>query len=226
MNGRPRAWGVYRELAHSPGRETDDALILRAAAELLTPAQRVEKIAELQAKVSGDDERKTVTVVGNVVREDGGPLPAGTKVMGIGVSPNRIQAFDVKVQADGAFSIKRVQASRVLATASAEGFAPAFAEAAVDEKGEVGPLKLVLARGFEARVRLVDEAGKPVAMESTRASVARATRTPRARSAWARLSAGKRWPPVPPAQSRMVGVKTVTASLPPHWRARCRGASG
>jgi glutathione synthase/RimK-type ligase-like ATP-grasp enzyme len=30
-----RAWGIYRELAHSPGRETDDAEILRAtAAEL------------------------------------------------------------------------------------------------------------------------------------------------------------------------------------------------
>ena len=27
-----RAWGVYRELAHSPGRETDDAEILRATA--------------------------------------------------------------------------------------------------------------------------------------------------------------------------------------------------
>jgi hypothetical protein len=31
----PLAWGVYRELAHSPGRETDDALILRAAGERL-----------------------------------------------------------------------------------------------------------------------------------------------------------------------------------------------
>lgn len=30
-----RAWGIYRELAHSPGRETDDALILKAAARLL-----------------------------------------------------------------------------------------------------------------------------------------------------------------------------------------------
>ena len=29
-------WGVYRELAHSPGRETDDAEILRATAERLT----------------------------------------------------------------------------------------------------------------------------------------------------------------------------------------------
>jgi len=27
---RPRCWGIYRELAHSPGRETDDAEILRA----------------------------------------------------------------------------------------------------------------------------------------------------------------------------------------------------
>ncbi len=29
------AWAVYRELAHSPGRETDDAMILRLAAEKL-----------------------------------------------------------------------------------------------------------------------------------------------------------------------------------------------
>jgi len=32
----PRCWGVYRELAHSPGRETDDAEILRATAQELT----------------------------------------------------------------------------------------------------------------------------------------------------------------------------------------------
>ncbi|MCA1582145.1 MAG: hypothetical protein LC796_12310 [Acidobacteria bacterium] len=30
-----RAWGIYRELVHSPGRETDDALILRAVAGCL-----------------------------------------------------------------------------------------------------------------------------------------------------------------------------------------------
>ena len=35
MSARPRCWGVYRELAHSPGRETDDALILRATAAAL-----------------------------------------------------------------------------------------------------------------------------------------------------------------------------------------------
>lgn len=35
MTEKPACWGVYRELAHSPGRETDDAEILRAtAAEL------------------------------------------------------------------------------------------------------------------------------------------------------------------------------------------------
>jgi hypothetical protein len=31
----PLCWGIYRELAHSPGRETDDAEILRAAAREL-----------------------------------------------------------------------------------------------------------------------------------------------------------------------------------------------
>ena len=31
----PRCWGIYRELAHSPGRETDDAEILRATGEEL-----------------------------------------------------------------------------------------------------------------------------------------------------------------------------------------------
>lgn len=35
MSRAPQCWGIYRELAHSPGRETDDAEILRAtAAEL------------------------------------------------------------------------------------------------------------------------------------------------------------------------------------------------
>ena len=39
----PRCWGIYRELAHSPGRETDDAEILRAtAAELTALGLRVE----------------------------------------------------------------------------------------------------------------------------------------------------------------------------------------
>jgi len=38
-----RCWGIYRELAHSPGRETDDAEILRAvAAELKTRGFDVE----------------------------------------------------------------------------------------------------------------------------------------------------------------------------------------
>ena len=32
MTAKPQCWGIYRELAHSPGRETDDAEILRATA--------------------------------------------------------------------------------------------------------------------------------------------------------------------------------------------------
>ena len=35
MSEKIRCWGVYRELAHSPGRETDDAEILRATAREL-----------------------------------------------------------------------------------------------------------------------------------------------------------------------------------------------
>jgi hypothetical protein len=35
VTARRRCWGIYRELAHSPGRETDDALILRATAAVL-----------------------------------------------------------------------------------------------------------------------------------------------------------------------------------------------
>jgi hypothetical protein len=35
MSARPLCWGVYRELAHSPGRETDDAEILRTTAREL-----------------------------------------------------------------------------------------------------------------------------------------------------------------------------------------------
>lgn len=36
MSPRLTCWGVYREIAHSPGRETDDAEILRAAGRELT----------------------------------------------------------------------------------------------------------------------------------------------------------------------------------------------
>ena len=35
MTPKPQCWGIYRELAHSPGRETDDAEILRATARVL-----------------------------------------------------------------------------------------------------------------------------------------------------------------------------------------------
>ena len=35
MSAKPGCWGIYRELAHSPGRETDDAEILRAVAREL-----------------------------------------------------------------------------------------------------------------------------------------------------------------------------------------------
>ncbi len=31
-------WGIYRELAHSPGRESDDAQILRLTAQRLVDA--------------------------------------------------------------------------------------------------------------------------------------------------------------------------------------------
>ncbi|MGH9399213.1 MAG: hypothetical protein ACRD00_02510 [Thermoanaerobaculia bacterium] len=36
MSARPVCWGIYRELAHSPGREAEDALILRAVAQNLS----------------------------------------------------------------------------------------------------------------------------------------------------------------------------------------------
>jgi hypothetical protein len=35
MTPKTQCWGIYRELAHSPGRETDDAEILRATAQAL-----------------------------------------------------------------------------------------------------------------------------------------------------------------------------------------------
>jgi hypothetical protein len=35
VSAKPACWGIYRELAHSPGRETDDAEILRAVAREL-----------------------------------------------------------------------------------------------------------------------------------------------------------------------------------------------
>ena len=48
-------WGIFRELAHSPGRETDDALILKETARRLSEREfsvelkTTEEIAELPA---------------------------------------------------------------------------------------------------------------------------------------------------------------------------------
>jgi len=53
----PRCWGIYRELAHSPGRESDDALILRAAGEHLSRLGfEVSLLTPDEAAAAGDRE--------------------------------------------------------------------------------------------------------------------------------------------------------------------------
>src|SRR5690606_684688 len=62
----------------------------------------------------------------------------------------------------------------------------------------------------------ISSAGNEPAKRCALLSVARCTDQPRAISSWLKASAGKRWPPVPPAQSKAVRVVILSS--------RCRAA--
>ena len=84
---RPRCWGVYRELAHSPGRETDDALILRATAACAR-GSRLPGRAQLRRGAAGDDGRRGRAALSlrDVRAAGGGRAPRG---LGAAGSPDR-----------------------------------------------------------------------------------------------------------------------------------------
>ncbi len=133
--------------------------------QLLTPAQRVEQIAQIQRATEPppvDDTRKML-VHGTVRTADGSPLPADLRWVNVQIlQGNNSIGESPSVRKDGGFSEKE-QVGRVTALAMAAGYAPVGAgpfEPAAD--GTLPPIDLVIDRGFTAAVHVIDPTGAPV----------------------------------------------------------------
>ncbi|MEO8190333.1 MAG: hypothetical protein ABI682_08305 [Acidobacteriota bacterium] len=91
-SGKTAAWGIFRELEHSPGRETDDELVLRAVAEQLE-----EHGFAVSLKTAGE------------VESDGGPPPPFVFVMC--QRPGILRTLE-EFEARGTFVVNRPEAIR------------------------------------------------------------------------------------------------------------------
>lgn len=142
-------------------------IAVAAAADMLSPQERIDQIATLQEAVQVDPHRDTIvygsaTASGTLTTEDGSPLADIHYISG------RIETAYMTSQESlplkqGTFSCP-IAAGEVTLWASQKGFAPAvFGPVHVNDKQDLRDIHLVLKRGFTARVHLLDQAGKPVA---------------------------------------------------------------
>jgi beta-lactamase regulating signal transducer with metallopeptidase domain len=143
------------------------AVVVKAAEDLLTPAQRVEKMAELQKELGphtgfGDSERgeaEKALLAGSIKTSDGRPLPKEANATIYSYRANGTAAYSVSIRKDGAFSM-RVQRGILQIWAECPGYAPLASEPLkADAQGHFAPVKLVLSNGFEGRIKLTDRAG-------------------------------------------------------------------
>jgi beta-lactamase regulating signal transducer with metallopeptidase domain/protocatechuate 3,4-dioxygenase beta subunit len=140
-----------------------------AAEKLLTPAERVEKIAQLQKELGSQDgageseaDVPQVELAGTVRTEDGQPLPRAVQLHVITVAGHSSVFNTAKIQPDGRFT-HRAKASSALIYADAPGYAPAVSDPLrPGPDGKFSPVDLVLTKGFEARIQLLSPDGKPI----------------------------------------------------------------
>lgn len=138
-----------------------------AAERLLTPAERVEKVAQIQqeqqvAEAEAKDAPKRI-LRGIVRTDDGSPLPATLDYVNIQAhSPHASTGYSAKVGPDGCFQ-QEVAGGEVLVVVEANGYAPAGAgPLKANAAGALPEVELVLRHGFNTEVRLTDGSGKPV----------------------------------------------------------------
>lgn len=138
------------------------------AAELLTPAQRIEKMAEIKEKYDHTPGMQKlaassgqVRLAGIVEDEAGQPIESPVAITIYSASDAKLSL--VKMGADhGAFQTN-INSGEIILRVVAPGYAGAklgpFEGAA---GGGIEGLKVVLSRGHSAQVQVVDAAGKPV----------------------------------------------------------------
>ncbi len=141
------------------------------AIEILSPAQRVARLAELDRQYPDyevdaitdrkPDSRERITVSGRLLTDDGKPLPKGTSVAICSSSARSTGVYGIGVNRDtGQFS-HQVPAGAIRLTAVVPGYAACFA-GPLTGTNDLENLELVLKHGYEAAIRFVDPDGKPV----------------------------------------------------------------
>jgi beta-lactamase regulating signal transducer with metallopeptidase domain len=141
--------------------------IAQVAADLLTPAQRVEQIARIARENSEppfneSDPKATFELTGRVRTHDGTPVPPAAHLTAHLERQNYSSTQSLSVDRDGKFRIA-LHPGPVYLAAHAKGYAPAFAgpiQLAPDRPHP--PVDLVLTEGFTAKIDLRDPSGMPV----------------------------------------------------------------
>lgn len=142
-------------------RTTDKAVV--AVADWMSDAERVEKIAQVQEEVQKAEAADgTATVAGQIVTEDGSPLPAIRRVI-VNVSSKASTVFSQLDATNGRFRGDTKSGGTVVGV-QAVGYAPAVWGPQILKPGDRREdIKLVLKRGVTAQVTITEPDGKPVA---------------------------------------------------------------
>jgi len=128
------------------------------AAKVMTDQERITTLAAAQPSNAKLGQYR---IFGTVKTEDGRPVPADLQIIAMNEEAQNSAMITV-AQAGGSFS--QVLSGRLTSLSIwAKGYAPLFVEDFLPKNHEVGPLSLVLKRGFSVRLRFSAPDGKPVA---------------------------------------------------------------
>ena len=137
-----------------------------AAEQILTPAQRVERMAELQKdygeKTQINSDAAPRVLLSGTLHTESGEIPTGAALTALSFYEHTSTSDSLRLDAAGRFS-QALRGNRALVYATAPGFAPAFSPLLAEANGQFPPAELVLRNGFAATVRLTDAANTPLA---------------------------------------------------------------
>ncbi len=133
------------------------------------PADRLEQLEKIREKFTPETtprqygEQDRITISGQVVTEDGAPLPSGLNIGGVTRRPSYTGSVNAQADQNGRFTTT-ADFGRVFLSLTTPNYAPVLAGPLETEPGgKIENVRLVLKRGFTAQLRLVSDQGQPVA---------------------------------------------------------------
>lgn len=131
---------------------------------------KIEEIRRIQAEFNRDQsarrrggERARIRVSGTIKTEDGSKLPQETKISISSYPGSKIQEIGWSDIRNGEFSAEIEEGSiSIEATTSSHATAYALPPSSVRGEKDISGVELILKKGFEGKIRLVDEAGNPI----------------------------------------------------------------